>query len=266
MAAALGCSRQPIPRQDASASKSEDAMQSGTDATAEANDPFAERVAEREAMVSNQLRARGIKARTVLKAMGRVPRHAFVPENRQHQAYDDRPLPIGNDQTISQPYIVAYMTQAAAPAGDSKCLEIGTGSGYQAAVLAEICDSVYSIEYLPDVAQFGEGNLRSLGYGPPNVSLRVGDGYQGWPEAAPFDVIVVTAAPDSVPAPLLEQLAVGGRLVIPVGPTSMTQRLELWRRDKPGGADEQAFTKTNLHRVRFVPFLGPGEASGSETK
>lgn len=217
-------------------------------------------------MVSEQISSRGINSPAVLKAMRRVPRHAFVTERRQADAYKDRPLPIGSEQTISQPFIVAYMTQAVAPDSRSKCLEIGTGSGYQAAVLAEICDVVYSIEYLPAVARFGERNLRAAGYEASQVRLRVGDGYGGWPEAAPFDVIVVTAAPSSVPAPLLEQLAVGGRLVIPVGSGSYGQRLELWRRQKAGGRDDDAFTKTDLVSVRFVPFLGPGEAPKTEAR
>ncbi len=262
--AANGCSRQQAPRPDAATTTGGSAAtRARADASTAASDPFSERVTEREAMVSNQLRARGIKSPAVLRAMRRVPRHAFVPASRQRHAYDDRPLPIGNKQTISQPFIVAYMTQAVSPDPYSKCLEIGTGSGYQAAVLAEMCEFVYSIEYLPDVARFGKRNLRALGYGPTQVQLRVGDGYRGWPEAAPFDVIIVTAAPDSVPAPLLEQLAVGGRLVIPVGQDSGGQRLELWRREKAGGSDEEAFKRTTLIPVRFVPFLGPGEDSSS---
>ena len=245
--AANGCSRQQAPRPDAATTPGGSAAtRARADASTAASDPFSERVTEREAMVSNQLRARGIKSPAVLRAMRRVPRHAFVPASRQRHAYDDRPLPIGNKQTISQPFIVAYMTQAVSPDPYSKCLEIGTG-----------------IEYLPDVARFGKRNLRALGYGPTQVQLRVGDGYRGWPEAAPFDVIIVTAAPDSVPAPLLEQLAVGGRLVIPVGPDSGGQRLELWRREKAGGSDEEAFKRTTLIPVRFVPFLGPGEDSSS---
>ncbi|MBN1610500.1 MAG: protein-L-isoaspartate(D-aspartate) O-methyltransferase [Polyangiaceae bacterium] len=218
--------------------------------------PFAARVAERRALV-RQLAEEGIADRRVLDAMRTVPRHAFVPAALQAEAYADHPLPIGHDQTISQPFIVAAMTEAARPKPTSKCLEIGTGSGYQAAVLSEVCGEVYSIEYLPDVAAFGEKNLRRLGYGPDRVHLRVGDGYQGWPTAAPFDVVIVTAAPEEVPPPLLEQLAVGGKLIIPVGPGNDVQYLERWTRLKPG-ADPDAFDRDELMGVNFVPFLGQG--------
>lgn len=187
--------------------------------------------------------------------MQTVPRHAFVLPVFRSMAYDDRPLPILGGQTISQPYIVAFMTQAAQPTGDSRCLEIGTGSGYQAAVLAEICKLTYSIEYLPEVARFGEKNLRELGYGPGTVKLRVGDGYEGWPEAAPFDVVIVTAAPEHVPEPLLDQLAVGGRLVIPVGRSDDVQELQRWTRLRPGKGSG-AFRTDTLLPVRFVPFAG----------
>jgi protein-L-isoaspartate(D-aspartate) O-methyltransferase len=216
---------------------------------------FAERVAERESMVREQLKDRDINDPRVLAAMRKVPRHRFVPESSQGDGYADRPLPIGNGQTISQPYIVAFMTQAAMPKPHDRCLEIGTGSGYQAAILAELCERTYSIEYLAEVARFGEQNLRALGYASPRVMLRVGDGYQGWPEAAPFDVVLVTAAPDHVPRPLLDQLAIGGRLVIPVGPDSANQELERWTRVRAGGGDE-AFRREHLMGVRFVPFLG----------
>jgi protein-L-isoaspartate(D-aspartate) O-methyltransferase len=147
------------------------------------------------------------------------------------------------------------MTQAAAPEAIHKCLEIGTGSGYQAAVLAELCKKVYSIEYLEDVAKFGRDNLRAAGYPEARVALRVGDGYRGWPEAAPFDVILVTAAPDHVPKPLLEQLAMNGKLVIPVGGESAVQELERWTRIAPG-MGTTAFRREQLMGVRFVPFLG----------
>lgn len=216
---------------------------------------FQERTAERERLVKHALEGEGIDAPQVLQAMRKVPRHRFVPEASRGEAYANRPLPIGYGQTISQPYIVAAMTEAVLPKQTDSCLEIGTGSGYQAAVLAEVCERVFSIEYLPEVAAFGAANLRALGYVPPRVVLRVGDGFQGWPEAAPFQAIVVTAAPEEVPRPLLEQLAVGGRLVIPVGPREGVQQLERWVRLR-AGSDEGAFRREILMGVRFVPFLG----------
>ena len=216
---------------------------------------FDERKAERHAFIEQTVRERHVEDRLVLEAMRKVPRHGFVPSELASMAYTDRPLPIPGGQTISQPYIVAFMTEAAEPTPRSKCLEIGTGSGYQAAVLAEICHETYSIEYLPEVAEFGRQNLRRLGYGPEDVHLRVGDGYRGWPNAAPFDVIVVTAAPESVPRPLLDQLAVGGHLVIPVGGEHDVQVLERWTRKQPGPAPD-AFETERLMGVRFVPFLG----------
>ncbi len=216
---------------------------------------FSERVEERSRMVRLALEEEGIQEPRVLEAMRRVPRHMFVPKASRSEAYANRPLPIGYGQTISQPYIVAAMTEAAKPEPGDRCLEVGTGSGYQAAVLAELCQSVYSIEYLPAVGAFGEHNLRALGYAPSRVHLRVGDGFKGWPEAAPFQVIVVTAAPESVPPPLLRQLAVGGRLVIPVGPEHGVQQLERWNRRAPGNQPE-AFEHATLMGVRFVPFLG----------
>jgi protein-L-isoaspartate(D-aspartate) O-methyltransferase len=181
-----------------------------------------------------------------------VPRHRFVPDAMSERAYEDRPLPIGHGQTISQPAVVAVMTAAVAPAPTDRCLEIGTGSGYQAAVLAEVCARVYSIEYLEPLATFAAKNLRATGYGEDRVILRHGDGYVGWPEAAPFQVIVVTAAPETVPKPLLDQLAPSGRLVIPVGPEGQTQMLELWIKKSSG----EGFDKKTLMAVRFVPFLG----------
>jgi protein-L-isoaspartate(D-aspartate) O-methyltransferase len=222
---------------------------------------FSERRAEREALVSH-MRDQGITNGRVLAAMGRVPRHAFVPERERDLSYSNHPLPIGYGQTISQPQVVAAMTEIADPRPGDKCLEIGTGSGYQAAILAELCGKVYSIEYLAPLARFAEHNLRGLGYAPERVTLRTGDGYRGWPEAAPFDVVLVTAAPDHVPRPLLDQLAIAGRLVIPVGPNDMSQRLELWVRHLPGPEDE-AFTRKTLMPVRFVPFLGDAQAGES---
>lgn len=217
---------------------------------------FRERISERDALV-RELAEQGIQDEAVLAAIRRVPRHAFVARKWQPQAYANHPLPIPGGQTISQPYIVAFMTEAVRPTPSSSCLEVGTGSGYQAAVLTELCHRTYSIEYLPEVARFGEQNLRALGYGPPRLSLRTGDGYRGWPEHAPFDVIVVTAAPLEVPKPLLDQLALAGRLIIPVG-DSPAQQLELWTRIAPGDG-RSAFRKQLLLPVRFVPFLGAAE-------
>lgn len=260
----LGCTKQDAPKARTSSAEKDTNMVRRTtvDPNSEAGGPapsehpaFRERVDERHRLVEHALAREGVTAPRVLTAMRRVPRHRFVPEASRAQSYTNRPLPIGYGQTISQPYIVAAMTEAALPKSGDRCLEIGTGSGYQAAVLAEVCDEVFSIEYLPEVAKFGEANLRALGYTPGRVHLRVGDGFQGWPEAAPFQVIVVTAAPERVPAPLLEQLAIGGRLVIPVGPEHGVQQLERWIRRRAGSAPE-AFERETLMGVRFVPFLG----------
>jgi protein-L-isoaspartate(D-aspartate) O-methyltransferase len=209
----------------------------------------------RERMVSRTIEGRGVKDPRVLRAMRTVRRHEFVPAYSRRSAYVDDPLPIGWGQTISQPYIVAYMTEAVLPAAGDRCLEVGTGSGYQAAVLAELCARVLSIEYFAELETFAERNLRSQGYGPERVELRQGDGYQGWREAAPFRVIVVTAAPRAIPQPLLEQLDVGGRLVAPVGPSADSQELELWTRTRPG-TDPGAFEVKRLLPVSFVPLLG----------
>jgi protein-L-isoaspartate(D-aspartate) O-methyltransferase len=215
---------------------------------------FLERRDERERLVRRYLEAQGIEDPRVLGAMRRVPRHLFVPESHRDDAYLDRPLPIGKGQTISQPYIVALMTQAARITQQDRCLDIGTGSGYQAAILAELCASTYSIEYVPELAEFAKANLRKLGSA---VHLRTGDGYRGWPEAAPFDTIIVAAAPEKVPQPLLDQLALGGRLVIPVGATGTVQRLTLWLRRELGSSNA-AFERRTLADVRFVPFVGDG--------
>jgi protein-L-isoaspartate(D-aspartate) O-methyltransferase len=237
----------PRPGGSASARSSEAPL---PDALARA---LTERKGERSALV-RELEQNGIRDRRVLAALERVPRHRFVPEAQRASAYDDRPLPIGSGQTISQPHVVAMMTAAVAPKPSDRCLEIGTGSGYQAAVLSELCARVYSIEYLASVFEFGKRNLGALGY---RVELRHGDGYAGWPEAAPFDVIVVTAAPERVPEPLLAQLREQGRLVIPIGPEGAVQELELWKRVAPGST-ESAFERRVLSQVRFVPFLGDG--------
>ena len=197
-------------------------------------------------MVEEQMAARDINDQRVLAAMRKVPRHRFVPEGEQRYAYADTPLPIGEDQTISQPYIVALMTQLARPAADVRALEIGTGSGYQAAVLAELVQRVYTIELEPTLAARAQRTLNELGY--TNVTARAGDGYVGWPEHAPFDIIVVTAAPDHIPPALLAQLKPGGRMVVPVGPTGSHQELQLVEKD----ADGRTHTK-KISPVRFVP-------------
>lgn len=204
---------------------------------------------ERKLMVRSQIEARGITDSRVLAAMEKVPRHLFVPENLRKQAYDDGPLPIGFGQTISQPYIVAYMTQQLRLSGKEKVLEIGTGSGYQAAILAELAAEVYTIEIIPELGRRAEATLRSLGY--LNVHVRIGDGYLGWPEEAPFDAIIVTAAPEKIPPPLIEQLKVGGRLIIPVG--DEFQELVLVRKTKKGIEQERKIP------VRFVPMRGKVE-------
>lgn len=200
----------------------------------------------RENMVKNQIEARNVYNAPTLKAMRAVPRHEFVPPEMRSYAYEDRPLAIGNGQTISQPYIVAFMTSVIKPKPEDKILEIGTGSGYQAAVLAEIVRDVYTIEIIPELAEQAEKKFRDLNY--QNIHTRIGDGYHGWPEEAPFDAIIVTAAPDEIPAPLIEQLKEGGKLVIPVGPKYSVQSLQLVTKKK-GKA-----SITNLFPVRFVPF------------
>jgi len=204
----------------------------------------------RARMVEEQLSApgRGITNARVLAAMRKVPRHEFVPEEVRRRAYGDHPLPIGHGQTISQPFIVAFMTERLEPQPTDKVLEIGTGSGYQAAVLAELVAQVYTIEIIEPLARRAAADLKRLGY--TNVTVRAGDGYKGWPEAAPFDAIIVTCAPDHVPQPLVDQLKEGGRLVIPVGP-SWDQELYLLR--KQAGRIEQRAVLP----VRFVPMTGP---------
>jgi len=206
--------------------------------------------AAREAMVQQQIEDRGVHDPAVLAAMRAVPRHRFVPEEHAHRSYDDHPLPIGEHQTISQPYIVAVMTQLLRLDSDDRVLEIGTGSGYQAAVLGEIAAEVYSIEIVTSLGLRAAGVLRDLGY--DNVHVRVGDGYAGWPDQAPFDAVIVTAAPPQVPQPLLDQLADGGRLVVPEGDT--IQQLVLYtRKDGPEGPH---FERRPLLGVRFVPMTG----------
>lgn len=200
----------------------------------------------RELMVSDQLQAREIKDARVLGAMLKVPRHVFVPPGIVNSAYDDTALPLTQGQTISQPYIVAYMTEVLHLQGTERVLEIGTGSGYQAAVLAEIVPEVYTVEILPDLVKRAQDTLESLGY--KNIRFRAADGYQGWPEFAPFDCIIVTAAPDHVPQPLIDQLKPGGRMIIPVG--RFEQELILLEKG------ESRTTRRTTIPVRFVPMTG----------
>jgi protein-L-isoaspartate(D-aspartate) O-methyltransferase len=206
----------------------------------------------RERMVQTQIAARGITSESVIAAMMKVPRHRFVPRDLRGLAYVDSPLPIGEEQTISQPYIVALMTESLDPERGDRILEIGTGSGYQAAILAEIVDTVFTIEIVPELAERAGALLDTLGYG--NVMVRYGDGYDGWPEKAPFDGIIVTAAAPAIPAPLVEQLEVGGRIVIPVGETF--QKLEVYVKRETGL--ELLLTLP----VRFVPMTGKVRESG----
>jgi protein-L-isoaspartate(D-aspartate) O-methyltransferase len=209
----------------------------------ESADPW---VQPRGALI-DALVAQGIRDDRVITAMRRVPRHEFVPAGLRAHAYEDRPLPIGFEQTISQPYIVAAMTQAARIAPRARVLEIGTGSGYQAAVLVELGADVYSIEIIEELARQTHALLARLGY---RLHLRIGDGYAGWPDAAPFDAIIVTAAPEQVPQALIDQLAIGGRLVIPVGDRDRSQRLDVITRGRDGTTTETLFP------VRFVPMTG----------
>ncbi len=203
----------------------------------------------RQRMVAEQLTGydRDITNAAVLRVMGKVPRHEFVPETLRALAYQDSPLPIGNGQTISQPYIVAFMTQCLEPKPQDRVLEIGTGSGYQAAVLAELVKEVYTIEIIEKLATRAAADLKRLGY--TNVFVRAGDGYKGWPEAAPFDAIIVTCAPEKVPEPLVQQLKEGGRMIIPVGPS---HNQNLWLLTKR--ADK--LDRRAVLPVRFVPMTG----------
>jgi protein-L-isoaspartate(D-aspartate) O-methyltransferase len=200
----------------------------------------------REKMVKTQIEARGIKDIRVLSAMRKVPRHLFVPEKYRRWAYIDSPLPIGEGQTISQPYIVALMTELLNLKGDEKVLEIGTGSGYQAAILAEIVKEVYTIEILETLANSAEARLKDMGY--TNIFVKCGDGYQGWIDHAPYDGIIVTCAPGHIPQPLIEQLSMGGRMVIPVG--EKYQELLLITKTRKG------IDKKSIIPVRFVPMTG----------
>ncbi len=214
-----------------------DGTQGGTD--------FAEL---RRRMVEEQLVARQISDPRVLAVMGRVPRHELVPPDQRARAYQDSPLPIGFGQTISQPFIVALMTQAVAVSEGDRVLEIGSGSGYQAAVLSELCQEVLTIEIVPELAERAARDLERLGY--DNVTVRSGDGYAGWPEKAPFDIVIITAAADQIPPPLLAQLAPGGRLIMPVGGVNDVQELTLVLNE------DGQLKRTQITPVRFVPLTG----------
>ena len=203
-------------------------------------------VQRREEMVKAQIETRGIKNPATLAALRKVPRHLFVPKSIMDDAYDDRPLPIGYGQTISQPYIVAYMTEIVKPKPDHRVLEIGTGSGYQAAVLSEIVKEVYTIEIIDTLGSQARNRLSKLNY--KNITVKTGDGYYGWKEKSPFDAIVVTAAAEHIPPPLIEQLKEGGRMIIPVGSPFMVQQLMLV--EKKAGK----IRTTSMMPVRFVPF------------
>ncbi|HZI53976.1 MAG TPA: protein-L-isoaspartate(D-aspartate) O-methyltransferase [Chitinophagaceae bacterium] len=208
--------------------------------------PQQDHAKRREEMVKSQIEKRGVADPATLAALRKTPRHLFVPANSINDAYDDRPLPIGYGQTISQPYIVAYMTEIIKPQPAHRVLEIGTGSGYQAAVLAEIVKEVYTIELVDSLGSQAKNRLNKLNY--KNVTVKTGDGYHGWKDKAPFDAIVVTAAAEHIPPPLIEQLKEGGRMIIPVGSPFMVQQLMLVEK-KNGKA-----RTTSLMPVRFVPF------------
>lgn len=206
----------------------------------------------RHNMVKNQIRSRGVEDQKVLDAMLKVERHLFVPAASRSEAYGDYPLPIGHGQTISQPYIVAFMTETLRLTGDEKVLEVGTGSGYQAAVLGEVCDSVFTIEIIEPLGEKAARLLNELGY--DNVFVKVGDGYKGWPEHAPFDAIIVTCSPTHVPEPLQEQLAEGGHMIIPVGEKYYQELVLLKKKDGK-------LIRHEVLPVRFVPMIDKnGEA------
>ncbi len=206
-----------------------------------------DRADERAMMVQSQIQSRGVKDLRVLRALEIVPRHLFVPEEFTRDAYCDHPIPIGHDQTISQPYIVAIMTELLVPQEGDNILEIGTGSGYQAAILATICGRVVSIERIPALADAARVSLQRAGV--KNVSVFVADGTLGWPEMAPYDGIIITAATPSIPSPLIEQLAPGGRLVAPVGTTQIQELVRLTK-------NPEGILKERFDGVRFVPLIG----------
>jgi protein-L-isoaspartate(D-aspartate) O-methyltransferase len=223
------------------------------DASAAGDESPPREKAAQQRMIDLDLKGRDIKDPRVLKAMAEVPRHAFVPAELRHMAYRDSPLPIGNGQTISQPYIVAFMTQALALKGHERVLEIGTGSGYQAAVLGAVAKEVYTIEIVPQLAKQAEETLKGLGYAG-KIHVRTGDGYKGWPEKAPFDAVMVTAAPDHIPQPLVDQLKTNGRMILPVGGQHEIQALVLLTKKKDGSLERQV-----VMPVRFVPMTGEAQ-------
>jgi protein-L-isoaspartate(D-aspartate) O-methyltransferase len=242
----LGCGPAPTP------AGPDSSQPAGPTATpAQPADPYTE---QRLRMVDRQIAARGVHNQGVLEAMRRIPRHLFVPADYTGQAYVDHPLPIGYGQTISQPYIVALMTEMLDPQPGDVVLEVGTGSGYQAAVLAELVQHVYTVEIVPQLAQSATERLQDLGYA--NVTVANLDGYYGWAEHAPFDKIIVTCAPDHVPPDLTDQLREGGRLVVPVGPQGWGQTL--WLLEKSGGQIQA----TSYGGVTFVPLTGGHEGGG----
>ena len=210
------------------------------------NDPNFDRL--RKLMIKNQLQSRGIRDDAVLEVMRSVERHNFVPENYRDRAYSDGPLPIGHGQTISQPYIVAFMTEQLQVSSQHKVLEIGTGSGYQAAILGELAKHVFTIEIIPELAEGAKNILNHLSY--KNITVRAGDGYKGWPEEAPFERIMVTAAPAEIPQTLVDQLAPGGRMILPVGAQFLVQYLWVIEKD-----DQGTVTKEKILPVRFVPMV-----------
>ena len=248
LAVVAGCSGSPAGQDQPPGPALQESRTPGTAENAARSptpDPYAQ---ARDDLVRTGIVGWGITDPDVIQAIGRVPRHLFVPDDYLDQAYENHPLPIGYGQTISQPYIVALMTQELEVGEGERVLEIGTGSGYQAAVLAELGIEVYTIEIIGPLAESARARLESLGY--TGIHVRHADGYGGWPEAAPFDSIIVTAAPDHVPPPLLDQLEIGGILVIPVGPVGDYQ--ELWRITRTG---EGRYVSESLGGVRFVPLV-----------
>jgi protein-L-isoaspartate(D-aspartate) O-methyltransferase len=246
--ALCGCPAKEPRDNSASGSQTADSRQAG-EGTESGHPAFHERVEERAAMVRWQIEAREIRDPNVMRAMRTVPRHAFVPPEQQAYAYADHPLPIGHDQTISQPYIVAFMTEALRLDANSVVLEIGTGSGYQAAVAAEIAKAVYTIEIVEPLARSAAERLKDLGY--ENVQVKAGDGYYGWPEEGPFDAIIGTAAAQQIPPALIEQLKPRGRMILPVGSELSLQYLVLVTKDEQGKLHQE-----KVMPVRFVPMTG----------